>query len=340
MKKFKNGMVLGKFYPPTNGHLYLIDEALKQSEHVDVFVCGLKSEKIHGMVRTFWLWQHYQNKGITNINIIPINEELPQTPEEHGDVDDFYKIWCDVVHSKTSNLDAIFTSETYGEEFSQYLDLEHVMVDLERNVHPVSGTAVRSNPIENWEHIPNIVRPHYKKLITIMGPESTGKTSLTKQLTTHFNGDLIEEYGREYTDENPAKAMTSDDFLVIAYKHDEKIMNALHTGTRPLIFIDTEAITTKLFGEMYLGDDFEEEEIDAIINQQIDQINLVLVCNIDVPWVDDGTRDFPNKKDRERHLKKIITELINRNIPYKMISGDYDERFEMAKEYVNELLKK
>ena len=337
MKKYKKGMVLGKFYPPHNGHMFLIDTALEQCESVDVFVCSLPTETIPGMLRTFWIWKHYRDSGTKNINVIPISDELPQTPEEHGDKDDFYKLWCNVVNSNSVNLDAIFTSESYGEEFAEYLGLKHVLVDIERVTHSVSGTSIRNNPVENWEHIPAVVRTHFKRVVAILGPESTGKSTLTKQLAEHFDGDMVEEYGRDYTDETPAKELKYGDYLVIAYTHDTNIMDKLHDGTKSHLFIDTDGITTKLFAEMYLGDELENDEIDSVINQQVDQFDLVLVCDIDVPWVDDGTRDFSKIEDRKRHLDKILNELTKRKIPYKIVSGNYAERLEVAKQYICEL---
>ena len=339
MKKYKHGMVLGKFYPPTNGHKHLIDTALEQCETVTLFMCSLERETIPGRLRYEWLHEMYVDNQ--SIDIVWIFDELPQSPEEHGDKDDFYKLWCDVVNRDVDNdyngkLDVLFTSEKYGEEFSQYLGIQHVMVDLYRRTHQVSGTAVRTNPIENWEHIPDVVKPYFKKKIVIMGPESTGKSTLTKQLAEHFNGDLVGEFGRDYTDVNPAKEMVVDDFENIAQAHDLEIEVAMERGERPLIFIDTDALTTKLFGEMYLGDNFKSEVIDNIIAKQ--QFDLVLLCDIDTPWVDDGTRDFPNQVDRERHLHKIATGLTSRGIPYKIIRGNYEERFELAKFHVHTLI--
>ena len=340
-------MVLGKFYPPTNGHLFLIESALEQCENVTVFMCSLKRERISGALRFNWLYQHYFTNH--NIRLEWVQDELPQTPEEHGDIDAFYKLWTSVVHDRADNLNVIFTSEKYGEEFAQYLGIQHVMVDLYRRTHQVSGTAVRNNPIENWEHIPDVVKPYFKKKIVIMGPESTGKSTLTKQLAEHFNGDLVGEFGRNYTDVNPATEMGVDGFEMIAKTHDRLIDFEVENGKHPLIFIDTDALTTKLFGEMYLGDNFKSEVIDNIIAKQ--QFDLVLLCDIDAPWVDDGTRDFPFKKDRERHLHKIATGLTSRGIPYKIIRGNYDgntkvfgrnvtvnERFELAKSHVHKLL--
>lgn len=334
MKKYNHGMVLGKFYPPTLGHKYLIDTALEQCVHVTLFMCSLERETIPGRLRYYWLQLMYFYKPF--LKIVWIQDELPQTPEEHGDFDGFYKLWVDTVHSHETDLDVIFTSEKYGDEFAEKLGIEHVLVDLPRDTYKVSGTAVRSNPIENWQYIPDEVKPHFKKKIVVVGPESTGKSTLIKKLAEHFNGDIVTEYGRTYTDYNPPKEMTIKDFETLAITHDRLIKAEVRSGKSPLVFIDTEAIVTKMFGKMYLGDSFKSKKINNIIDRQ--EFDLVLVCDIDVPWVDDGTRDFPNPQDRERHMQKIIRELQLREQSYKLISGNYDERFELAKKYVNEII--
>lgn len=335
MKKYTHGMVLGKFYPPHNGHLYLIEEAIKLCLSVTVYVCTQPSEEIDGETRFDWLSEIAQSRN-WNINLLWVKDELPQTPEEHGDKDDFYRIWVDVVKSRMFELEVIFTSESYGDEFAKYLGFKHHLVDLERINHNVSGTDIRTNPYEHWEHIPKEVKPYYKKKIVVMGPESTGKTTLIRKLSKHYNGDLVLEYGRKYTDDIPATTMSPMDFEDIAKKHHEDILDKIKNGKERTVFIDTEAITTKLFGEMYLGDNFHSEPIEELIEEQYGLFDLVLVCGIDVPWIDDGTRDFPH--GRERHLKKIKDELYKHGIRYKNITGKYDKRFGTSVKLIENLV--
>jgi NadR type nicotinamide-nucleotide adenylyltransferase len=332
-KQFKHGLVLGKFMPLHNGHLFLINYALLKSDVVELLVCSLKDEPIEGKLRYEWLKEIY--KDVDNLNIHWVQDENPQTPEEHCDFDDFYRIWCNTVNSRVTNLDVIFTSEDYGFEFADKLGVEHALVDIERDTFPVSGTAIRLDPFINWQFIPPIVRPYFKKKIVIVGPESTGKSTLTKKLAKHFEGDLIEEYGREYTDTIPAKFLTTKDFEIIAREHKSKIDNTLKYGKSNMIFIDTESFVTFSFGRMYLGGDFSSKLITKIMNAQ--DFDLILLCNPDVPWVDDGTRDFENKRHLHYKLIEFLLQIYNKK--YIIIKGDdYDDRFEQAKQEVNKLL--
>ena len=333
-KRFKNGLVLGKFMPPHAGHLHLINTAAEHCEKVYVMICSIKSEPINGLMRFFWLKEIFI--GRDNIEIIHCTDENPQYPHECKSNNEFYlDYWCPSVYSRVEELDVVFTSEEYGEAFATYLAVEHFLVDIKRKTHPVSGTAIRNNPFANWEFIPDVVKDYFTKRIVIMGPESTGKTVLTKNLADHFCVDFVGEYGRTYYEETitPDRKMEREDFYNIAVKHNDLLLDK-HVGTtHKCLIVDTEAMTTKIFGEMYV-DGYYDNRLDEIIKYQ--WFDLYLLMDVDVPWVDDGTRDFPNS--RVSHFNRLKDELTRNNKPYIVISGNYDERFEKAKRAINEII--
>lgn len=328
-KKLKYGLVLGRFCPLHNGHKYLISEACRQCDVLYVMICSLMNEPINGFDRFLWLVHEYRSNK--KIKIIWCQDENPQVPEECESVDEFYnKYWVPSVYSRIPKLDVVFTSENYGDEFARYLNVEHVLVDLERKVVPASGTKVRFNPYgEMWDYIPSCVKQYYLKKIVIMGPESTGKSTMTKKLSKYFKTKYVEEYGRYYTEYiKPASDLTVSDFEKIADRQFGEIHNKTKWNSDKLLFIDTEAITTKLFGELYI-DGFKSQMIDTIIDHQ--NYDLYLLLDVDVPWVDDGTRDFPYPTQRKTHFNMIKNELERKNFPYVVISGNsYEDRFENA----------
>jgi HTH-type transcriptional repressor of NAD biosynthesis genes len=331
-KRFNCGLVLGKFMPVHNGHLHLIDTAIEQCEMVYVMVCSLESEPINGKLRWSWLQMIYQ--GYKNVKIINCEDENPQKPEECSSTDEFYhQYWLPSVYNRIDYLDAVFTSEEYGDEFAEYLEVEHVLVDLERKKYPVSGTLVRNDAFAMWDFIPDVVKSFFTKRIVVVGPESTGKSTLVKNLATHYTSAYVAEYGRTYIETvKPSMQLEIDDYYEIAGQHNDILLETHMNIESKYLFVDTDAITTKLFGEMYI-DGFKDPRIDRIIDHQ--WFDLYLLMDIDVPWVDDGTRDFPN--DRARHFNKIKAELDRLGKNYVIINGDYEERFEKVKKEIEKL---
>ena len=233
-----------------------------------------------------------------------------------------WDIWVDVVKRYCPNdIDVIFSSELYGEIYANHLGIKHQMVDLERKKYPISGTLSRNETNKYWNMITDAAKPYFMKRIVIMGPESTGKSTLVKNLSKHYNCKLVEEYGRTYTNITTTKGLTLQDFENISVGHKKEVDEIIDK----LVIVDTEAITTKIFGELYLGK-CESSIIDDIIKNQ--KYDLYFLMNVDVPWVDDGTRDFPHL--REWHLNRLKVELECNGIDYVLIDGNYEERLKKA----------
>jgi hypothetical protein len=67
-------------------------------------------------------------------------------------------------------------------------------------IYPISGTAVRSNPLGCWDFLEPPVRAWYAKRICLVGAESTGKTTLAQMLAERYQTVWVPEYGREYSE--------------------------------------------------------------------------------------------------------------------------------------------
>lgn len=169
------------------------------------------------------------------------------------------------------------------------------------------------------------------KKIVIIGPESTGKTTMVKNLSNHFKTKYVNEYGREYTEKINSVDLSLIDYENITRNHYNSIEKLKN---EELLFIDTEAITTLIFGRMYIGSDFDSNYIRNIIKKQ--KFDKWYLMDIDVPWVDDGTRDFGKQEDRIKHFNLLKNFLIKENIEFKIISGNYKVRFdEIIKDLIN-----
>lgn len=350
-KRFKNGLCLGKFMPIHNGHVYMIREAAKQCETVHVMVCSRLCEPIEGFKREKWAKEIFKDEP--NIKIILCEDENPQYPEDN---ENFWQIWHDSVYSYVPELDAVFGSEDYITPFAECLKVEGVVVDKARDEVPVSGTDIRTKPFDVWDHIPNVVKEQYRLKVAVVGPESSGKSTLCRQLGKHYNGSTLAEYGRWYTEHKvPAKELMPHDFYQIASAHYQNILSAEHSADKhgnQFIFIDTEAIVTRIFHRMYadLNDWFKDndlseeysyynEKIDSLMKLQMfghgiggrsGKIDLYLLTYPDLDWEDDGTRDFDKKKDRMLSFLRIKTQLDVNNCRYHVVMGNGDLRTQKA----------
>ncbi|MFZ4057376.1 MAG: AAA family ATPase [Ferruginibacter sp.] len=178
------------------------------------------------------------------------------------------------------------------------------------------------------------------KKIVVLGPESTGKSTLCQQLAQHFKTLWVEEYAREYLTKNGTD-YTYDDLLDIAKGQinlEDKATSALNATTTnsrvtPLI-IDTDMQVMKVWCEFVFGACHP-----WILNQiAIRQYDLYLLCNIDLPWVKDDLREYPDPGPRielYHHYKDIM---INQSVPWVDISGNYEERLEKAIAAIDQIL--
>jgi len=173
------------------------------------------------------------------------------------------------------------------------------------------------------------------KKIVIIGPESTGKSSLCTQLASYYKTDWVKEYAREYLLEN-GTAYTFENLLEVAKEQIEleetAIENMLQSDTG-LLFIDTNMYVMKVWCE-FVFEKCHHWILNTIVERKYD---LYLLCNIDLPWVKDELREYPDLVTREKlyhHYKDIM---LNQQVPWIDICGNYEERLQKAIDAVNEL---
>jgi nicotinamide riboside kinase len=171
--------------------------------------------------------------------------------------------------------------------------------------------------------------------IVIFGPESTGKTTLAKQLAETFHTNWTPEYAREYLQnlwEKEQKICTYEDILPIAIGQI-KLENETVALATDYLFCDTNLLTTKLFSDINYGK-CPSEVSDAAISHKYD---LVLLTDIDIPWVKDDLRSAPNTREKEFNIFEKT--LIGLEKPYIKLSGNKTDRLEKAKRIVTEFTK-
>src|SRR3954463_11258697 len=120
-----------------------------------------------------------------------------------------------------------------------------------------------------------------KKIVAI-GPESTGKSTLCKQLAEHYKTSWCPEYAREYLTAHGMN-YTYDDLLTIAkgqIELEEKYSQLAIGSSHSLLFIDTNMYVMKVWCEFVFGK-CHQFILDEITKRKYD---LYLLCNIDLSW--------------------------------------------------------
>jgi NadR type nicotinamide-nucleotide adenylyltransferase len=179
------------------------------------------------------------------------------------------------------------------------------------------------------------------KKCVIIGPESTGKSSLCQQLAHHYHTLWCPEYARGYLLRHGMN-YTYDDLLTIA-KGQVELEEEMELRVRSresgdgsrLLFIDTDMYVMKVWCEFVFGK-CHPFILDEIKKRKYD---LYLLCNIDLPWIKDQLREYPDL-ERRQQLYRIYREImINQAVPWVEISGNYEERLQKAIVAVDPLVK-
>ncbi|WP_404711550.1 AAA family ATPase [Sphingomonas sp. MMS24-J13] len=304
-----NGFLLGKFMPPHDGHVLLIQTAQALVDRLTILVCSLPDDPIQGELRLDWMREMFPTARII--------DHRGQVPDERPD---FWPIWRDIVRTAHPEpIDVVFASDAHGARLAEEIGARFVMVDPGRVAVPVSGRAICADPFAHWRHIPAPVRPYFAHTICLHGPESTGKSTLAPRLARHFDTLYVPEYGRTYCEQHGVD-LAMEDLLAIGRTHVAMTRSLLRQCNKRLI-LDTDPVMTAAWARMLFG------RQDPWFESFDETADLYLLLDIDIPWVDDGTRFFGDDGRRQRFFDLSRDELERRGLPYVVIGGPPDERF-------------
>lgn len=172
--------------------------------------------------------------------------------------------------------------------------------------------------------------------VVVFGPESTGKTTLSRELAQHYNTHWVPEYAREYLQnkwDREKKVCEPHDLIPIA-EGQMKMENDLTKKVTNLLVCDTDLLETKVYSEAYyVGYCDPLLEKYALENSY----DLYLLTYIDVPWVADDLRDKPNERERMYQYFKDTLKRYDRN--FTILKGGKNERLAKAIEHIDQLWK-
>src|SRR5664279_192244 len=176
--------------------------------------------------------------------------------------------------------------------------------------------------------------PLPKIKIVIIGPESTGKSTLSEQLAVYFETEWIPEFARNYLLEI-RRPYTYEDLLYIAQSQIEQEDRITSTAGSGLIFIDTDMYVMKVWCE-YVFRKCHPFILEQIVKRKYD---AYLLCNTDLPWVADELREYPDPESRERLFYMYKDLMINQSAPWVEISGNYEDRLSKSINFIESLMK-
>lgn len=299
---FSHGLIVGKFYPPHAGHHHLIAVAAAACARVTVVVAPSSVESIPLDDRLSWLREvHAATPGVRFVGVLddhPIDYDDPMVWDAH----------CAVFQGALggAEVDAVFSSEQYGDELARRFAATHICVDPHRDTSTVSGTVVRADPVAHWHLLAPPVRGWFARRVVVVGAESTGTTTVARDLTEALRARggvwsdtrWVPEFGRELTERKLAVLRARDerstvfdvtwsraDFVDVAVTQNAAEDSAARAGS-PIVVGDTDARATAVWEERYLGSASPQT---MALARRPDL--YLLTSDVDVPFTDDGLRD-------------------------------------------------
>lgn len=180
--------------------------------------------------------------------------------------------------------------------------------------------------------------------IVVLGPESTGKSTLCAALAAHYQTIWTPEYARSFLSKNGTK-YTYDDLLTIAKGQIQKEEEALASLNKNTVDQPTPKISNKLIldTDMYVMKVWCEYVFNNCHHYILEQINqrsydLYLLCDIDLPWAADEMREYPDAGPRIELFTIYKELLINQNTPWGIVSGNGAQRNENAIQLIDQYL--
>lgn len=308
------GLTLGKFAPLHKGHQFLFETALREVDRLIVLIYDARETAVPLPVRAAWIRRLYPD-----VEVI----EAWGGPAENGDDPALVRAHNEYILELLGGraVTHFFSSEPYGAFVSSALGAADRRVDEARNAVPVSARDIRQSPFAWRAFVDPLV---YRDLVTtavFVGAPSTGKTTLVEALARRFDTAWVPEYGREYWARHQVnRRLTPEQLVEIAHGHRAREDAALMDANRYL-FIDTEAMITRLFSRHYHGT--ADPELDRLAAESARRYDLFFLCEDDIPF---DPADRSGEANRTLFQRWMLAELAVRGIPFVRVRGSLEER--------------
>ncbi len=340
-RQFARGLVVGKFSPLHRGHEWLLQRA--EAACAELFIISYSLPEFSGCgseERAAWLAELFPRARRLVVTSELLRERLPGVKLPANDADDrthrrFCGLLCREIFRTT--VDAVFTSEDYGEGFARELtrffqesdpttpEVRHILVDLARTALPISGTAIRADVHGRREYLSAAVYRFFVQRVCLLGGESTGKTTLSMALAERLGSVFVPEYGRELWVERDGN-LSYEDLLRIGQRQVAMETEAAACTHRFLI-CDTSPLTTLFYSHAMFGR--ADESLERLARRRY---HLVVLCAPDIPFVQDGTRQ--DEAFRARQHAWYLEQLARTSQPWIVVAGSVEERVDAVEKFL------
>lgn len=317
----RRALVLMKAMPPTTGHKALIEFASNFANTTTVLVDmasnePMREERILAVI----------NMCSKVYGVTPRFVEMEAQTED--DAEDFWEQWESILAEHKGNTEFVIGSEPYCFKIAEMIGARYIPFDPNRELDDAKATWARNNPRGFFNYIAPEFRPFVRRTITVFGAESTGKTTLSKQLAHALDGEWIFEWARPYLEtvgtEINVQSMT--DIWNGQYAVE---VNAERTD-KPFIVRDTDLYSTIGYWEQPHWQDALGPVPEGLIEDaDSNKADLYIITRSNIPFEEDPLRYGGDHRESPDEYWIEIAERYNLN--YVVLdSADYGDRMSQA----------
>jgi nicotinamide riboside kinase len=164
------------------------------------------------------------------------------------------------------------------------------------------------------------------KKIAFVGPESTGKTTISNSVAKKFSEPWVNEIARDYLQANGPKYSQSDIYAISVLQLQRE--NELLNKSDKFLFCDTNLLVSIVWSQFVFGG--VSTELNNLFVPH--SYSHYFLCNIDVPWQYDPLREHPNQ--REELFLMYQSKLEKYKVSYSILSGSNEYRLQQASKII------
>ena len=342
---YESGLMIGYFEPLHLGQMRSILAAAGQAKSLHIVITTHPSPhpdfNITLQDKARWLQMACADLPFIHIHTtdeieLPLHESFDKVTVDVSNSNAKLQRLVEALELPTDTV--LFVAENHplaNSDIQQHLLLQVLTTPLQSEF---DSYAIALNPVAHWKAIHPYVRPDYTKTVTIVGGESSGKTTLVHKLANYYGASFALEMGRLYvgTDLGGSEiGLQYSDYGPIALNHAQAIRDAKSVATAPVTIIDTDFVTTQAFCEEYEGQ--THPFVAACIDEFRSDYTIMLDNN--VPWVDDGMRSLGTPEARGRFEQLLLDIFARHHIePHMIDKPDYDARYQQALLFIDQTI--